>query len=186
MHHEQLQYLIGKHIAHHKDVNPDMTLMNAEEPTSVHFGWGQTIMVFFVMIVINTAIINKLFEFEMPMRLICMISFMGACMYNLSWNYYHIRYHMLHNKHYNEWSAYEKYAFRNHMIHHAQKGKRKGNYAIILLGADSLFGTNNTCIDNTEYCKQDRSTMSESGRRACEMQDKQIPHGYGIEYCKKN
>jgi hypothetical protein len=41
----------------------------------------------------------------------------------------------------------------NHENHHLQKGDKKGNYNVIVLGADEWFETNNKTIDNTEYCK---------------------------------
>jgi len=43
--------------------------------------------------------------------------------------------------------------FKNHSYHHLQKGSKKGNYNVIVLGADEWFGLNNKTIDNTEYCK---------------------------------
>ena len=40
--------------------------------------------------------------------------------------------------------------------HHLQKGDKKGNYNVILLGADEWFGLNNKIVDNVEYCKVNR------------------------------
>lgn len=47
----------------------------------------------------------------------------------------------------------KKQLYMNHVYHHLQKGEKKGNYNIILLGADEWFGYNNKIIDNKEYCK---------------------------------
>jgi hypothetical protein len=41
----------------------------------------------------------------------------------------------------------------NHRNHHLQKGEKKGNYNIILLGADEWFYKHNKYVNNTEYCK---------------------------------
>ena len=43
--------------------------------------------------------------------------------------------------------------YDNHKNHHLQKGQKKGNYNVILLGADEWFGFNNKIIDNIGYCK---------------------------------
>jgi len=45
--------------------------------------------------------------------------------------------------------------FKNILLqnHHLQKGEKKGNYNVIVLGADEWFGYNNKKIDNYEYCK---------------------------------
>jgi hypothetical protein len=41
----------------------------------------------------------------------------------------------------------------NHQKHHLQKGDEKGNYNVIILGADEWFGYNVQKVDNKEYCK---------------------------------
>ena len=47
--------------------------------------------------------------------------------------------------------------FKNHLMHHLQKGDKKGNYNVIFLGADEWFGLNNKIPDNREYCKTHQS-----------------------------
>ena len=50
-------------------------------------------------------------------------------------------------------SFFQKLLYRNHEAHHIQKGEKKGNYNIILLGADEWMNRNVKTIDNIEYCK---------------------------------
>ena len=79
-------------------------------------------------------------------------------------------------------NVYFNWANKNHIYHHLQKGDRKGNYNIILPGADILFGTYNTCIDNTEYCNKD--DLSEYDKKLCKLQKENIVPISGIKYCK--
>jgi hypothetical protein len=46
-----------------------------------------------------------------------------------------------------------KLFYRNHEYHHLQKGNKKGNYNVIVMGADEWFGTNVIKINNNKYCK---------------------------------
>ncbi len=43
--------------------------------------------------------------------------------------------------------------YLNHVKHHLQKGDMKGNYNVVMIGADEWLGTNVKVIDNREYCK---------------------------------
>jgi len=43
--------------------------------------------------------------------------------------------------------------FTNHANHHIQKGEKKGNFNVIIMGADEWFNSNNKNPDNSEYCK---------------------------------
>ena len=43
--------------------------------------------------------------------------------------------------------------YDNHKKHHLQKGSKKGNYNVIILGADEWFNTNVYKVDNKEYCE---------------------------------
>ena len=38
-------------------------------------------------------------------------------------------------------------------MHHIQKGKKKGNFNIIFLGADEWFNDNRKSVNNENYCK---------------------------------
>lgn len=47
-----------------------------------------------------------------------------------------------------------KWLWKNHAIHHLQKGDKK-NFNIVIPGMDHLLGTYQyLCYDNTEYCKE--------------------------------
>ena len=49
---------------------------------------------------------------------------------------------------------YLKWMYKNHTIHHLQKGKKKGNFNIIFPGSDVIMGDYRTFVDNSEYCSQ--------------------------------
>ena len=49
------------------------------------------------------------------------------------------------------WISYLLY--NNHKMHHIQKGKKKGNFNIIFLGADEWFNDNRKSVNNENYCK---------------------------------
>ena len=58
----------------------------------------------------------------------------------------------------------------NHAIHHLQKGE-KGNFNIILPGADFIFNTyKGKCYDNSNYCKDsndERICGNDKKKRMC-------------------
>jgi hypothetical protein len=182
MHHPKLQ-TISDHIQHHKDVNLNMTLVQDYNEDGMYFNSLSTIILIMIGFVMYYVIINKLFKYRLHNKYIGLITVIMGLLYKIIWNHLHYRFHMLHNKPYNKWNWYEKLSFKNHYMHHLQKGKRKGNYCILLLGADILFGTNNKCIDNYDYCRNMKSQLSKSEKELCNKQalNKKLP--YNLQFC---
>ena len=57
--------------------------------------------------------------------------------------------------------------WRNHALHHMQKGNTKGNYNIIVPGFDFLMGTHTDRVyDNAVYCKDadDKRCLERNGK----------------------
>ena len=183
MHHPKLQ-TISNHIRHHKDVNLDMTLIPDYDEEGMYFNSLSTIILIIIGFIMYYVIIKKMFKYIITNKYIGLIALIIGLLYKILWNYLHYKFHMLNNKSYNKWNWYEKIAFKNHYMHHLQKGKRKGNYCIILLGADILFGTNNQCINNNEYCRNMKSHLSKNEKELCKKQllKKKLP--YNLQFCE--
>jgi hypothetical protein len=47
--------------------------------------------------------------------------------------------------------------YNNHLNHHLQKGDKKGNYNVIVLGADEWFNKYNITYDNYLYCLEEKN-----------------------------
>ena len=146
------------HLDHHKHVNIDMTLSDRTQTTEIYFPWGMTLVLILILFL-------TLFKIVPAPALVAVIV---VGIHNLLWNNWHTRFH-----------AYEKevtfdqglpkmdrfptgiiynYLWKYHAIHHSQKGE-KTNFNIIFPLFDHLFGTigDESCIDNSEYCKQNLS-----------------------------
>lgn len=160
------------HWEHHRSVRSDMSL-DLESKTNVHAGLFFHYNVAFMFTIILGVLLSiqfKVFKLEMKPRNVILLSFFITMSYSFLWNCTHAR---LHNEHDIIISGYDGVTNRyqdvvvnfipkvwfdwmmvNHSMHHAVKGKSKGNYNIILPGFDHLMGTyHSNCFDNTEFCK---------------------------------
>ncbi len=148
------------HINHHINTNKDMSLLEKND-SALFMGWNLTIP--FTISVVLCIYISFLISNVNPNKHIIKIIFFSILfiiLWQLIWNIFHPNMHKhLHN--YNngpyiqniQLPYLKKKLYNNHSIHHLQKGKRKGNYNVILFGADEWLNTNNKDIDNSEYCK---------------------------------
>ena len=174
---------ITNHIRHHDDVNYDMTLSKKRQNEDLYFDLISTIILFALIYVIYYIIIKSVFGYNKSYIFIIILSAFVALLYKVAWDHLHYRFHMFHKIPYNTWNKYEKITFHNHAYHHLQKGIKKGNYCIIFLGADHLFKSFNTCIDNREFCKKNYHKVSKNIKTLCdyEKQKKQLPNE--IKFC---
>jgi hypothetical protein len=136
------------HKNHHTSVNTDMTLKNEpKDPREIYFSWF-TILYGPLLILPFTYILNKSLDLNLSFKFQIGTVFLFGLIFGLIWNGLHAR---MHKKNPNTDMAIgppglhiqSNLLYNNHEIHHAIKGEDKGNYNVIYLGADELFGTNN-------------------------------------------
>lgn len=158
------------HLQHHKEVEPDMSLKRVEHEDTLFMAWrvflfieSMFLLCVFLAKTISNAVIDN--------RLIFGLSFVITFLYQYLWNKTHVNMHR-YAADFSIWMGpYDEKIFdlnwmtallyQNHENHHMQKGEQKGNYNIIVLGADEWFGTNVKEVDNREYC------VSHSSEKIC-------------------
>jgi hypothetical protein len=158
--------LCENHINHHKEVKLDMKLSGAEIEGSngLFMKWDVVIYEIIILSIILIPINHFVFKFKIVN--VFMVIVIASLFWCYLWNKTHPQMHESLEKIYiNEGPIEHKTNFQkvtnmlldNHKNHHLQKGKKKGNYNIILLGADEWLNKNVTEVDNTEYCKTHKS-----------------------------
>jgi len=151
------------HIEHHKDVNKDLSIDEVSHEEGMFMGWEVTLYLFFFVSIIM--IISKyLSNMKISNKTLIIISIIISILWCYLWNKVHIAMHQLENNYSIYKGAFDEnfldlnfimnILLSNHGKHHSQKGEKKGNYNIILLGADEWLYNNNKVINNTEYCKK--------------------------------
>lgn len=148
------------HIEHHLEVNPNMTLSEVKHKTSLFMSWRvclQVAIITFAGMVITKAISGIKYSYLTLAIASCGFSLVWAYL----WNKVHPLMHDFQGKYGIAEGPYEnkldfnlvnQLFYRNHQFHHIQKGIKKGNYNVIVFGADEWLGTNVKVIDNKEYC----------------------------------
>lgn len=158
------QYFLtcDKHIQHHLEVEPDMTLNNIKYKESLFMGWDVYIPIYIAMLI--CLIITKFISnYNITYKYLFIICLIITFIWEYIWNKVHIKMHNYDIDYSIFEGPYENILntdilknllLKNHVHHHLQKGDKKGNYNVIVLGADEWFGLNNKKIDNSEYCKK--------------------------------
>lgn len=155
-------YMSASHVQHHKEVNPDMTMDNVSDESSLYFDWSVyfrfSVMLFF-LILLSRYISN----YDISIKYIVLITLTLTFIHVYLWNKIHKSMHDVdinfsiydgpYDNNLFDLTFVKNLLYENHRIHHLKKGDTKGNYNIIFLGADEWFGSNNKTADNTEYCK---------------------------------
>jgi len=153
------------HIMHHLETHHNMVITESKDYTSVFMSWK----VFIINSIVITVIlfgISKILSVQLSKKYIVGIAIIISFMWCYLWNKLHPQMHTIDKQQYLysiEKGPHDNYKFnvnkfnklllRNHTLHHKQKGEKKGNYNVILLGADEWFNTNNKDVDNTDFCK---------------------------------
>tara|TARA_B110000977_G_scaffold84695_1_gene113100 strand:- start:12270 stop:12857 length:588 start_codon:yes stop_codon:yes gene_type:complete len=164
------------HLGHHKQVQMDMKLESNKLEKSLFFGYDTLLEIFFILLVVG--MVNKHVLKMGNKSYICYI-FAMTCMYSVLWNNMHVDMHGVkgtidyksgipNSSGLLSRGPVYRYLWKYHAIHHLQKGDTKGNYNIILPGADFLFGTyTGFCYDNIEYCKTNDDKRCYNTRKKC-------------------
>lgn len=158
-----IKYICSLHIQHHNEVQPDMNLINIKDKISLFFNWYLTIFYMFITTIIFLYISKKISTFQISFVNIVILSIILSVFYSYLWNKIHRQMHNTDVPFSILEGPYDEGLFNlsfitntllpNHRNHHLQKGEKKGNYNIILLGADEWFYKHNKYVNNTEYCK---------------------------------
>jgi acetyltransferase-like isoleucine patch superfamily enzyme len=159
------------HIEHHLEVNPNMTLSEVKHKCSLFMSWIvclQVSIITFIGMVITKFISGVSYSY----KILVFSSICFSIIWAYLWNKIHPLMHKFGGKYKINEGPYEnkldfsfinKLFYRNHQYHHIQKGIKKGNYNVIVFGADEWLGTNVRVIDNKEYC----SNPQVSGEAIC-------------------
>jgi hypothetical protein len=158
----QYYWTCTKHIQHHFEVEPDMSLNENKYKESLFMGWDIFIYLFSALFVCG--LLSKILsKSDITYTFLFIFCIILTFIWQYLWNKVHIRMHNDDIEYSIKEGPYDENLFnldifkdillQNHKYHHLQKGEKKGNFNIILLGADEWFGYNNKKIDNTEYCQ---------------------------------
>ncbi len=172
------RFIFGdNHIVHHNQVNSDMTLKEGEEHVGLYFGVFETLAVSVLFMVVQR-IIMYIIKFDCKITYSFGISLAVGLFYKFLWDFLHYSFHDLTDDlEINKLNPYFYWWFKNHAYHHLVKGEAKGNYNIIVPGADFLFGTYRSCVTNKEYCKKNPNEI-------CDMEKKVKLLKHGFSFCE--
>ena len=159
-----------KHMQHHLEVKPNMELLGNKNKSSLFMGWNLFIYLcgaFLICLLLAKYISN----YKITYTNIFIIGIITTFLWEYLWNKVHIKMHNYKIDYSLKEGPYDEGLFDlsyvkdllliNHKNHHLQKGEKKGNYNVILLGADEWFNLNNKKIDNSEYCNLEQNKNQE-------------------------
>jgi len=133
-----------RHMFHHTVTNEDMKLQKIESKYEVILSW-QTVIMFGTVCFVVTSLVCP----QIPMWVHASVTATLSILWGYSWNTLHT------DLHFEKMDvgimdgpgilpiAYPRIFYTNHILHHNVKGKSKGNFNIIFIGADHLLGTYN-------------------------------------------
>jgi hypothetical protein len=155
-----IEQTCDNHIQHHKEVKPNMYLNSVKLKESLFMGWNVFLYIF-IFSFASLCISKIISQNKLPYIHVFIYSICLTLLWSYIWNKVHPLMHKYEGSYNIKEGPYEstlnfnsinKLFYRNHEYHHLQKGNKKGNYNIIVFGADEWLGTNVQIIDNKEYC----------------------------------
>ena len=162
---QQYNQTCSTHIQHHLEVEPDMKLNGVKNKSALFMGWNIFIALFTIFLA-GVALSNYISNYDASFKYLAILTAGIALGWEYIWNKVHAKMHNYEGEYSIQEGPYENKLdttflknmfFKNHEMHHLQKGDKKGNYNVIFLGADEWFGLNNKIPDNREYCKTHQS-----------------------------
>lgn len=161
-----INILCDHHTEHHLEVNPNMTLSKVKYKSSLFIDWEASSQIF-IIIIIGMIITNAISGVKYSYKFLAIASFCVTILWAYIWNKIHPQMHKFKGSYSLNEGPYEekinfniinKIFYKNHQTHHIQKGRKKGNYNVIIFGADEWLGTNVKVIDNKEYCSNPQAS----------------------------
>jgi hypothetical protein len=139
------------HITHHINVNSntDFSLKN-NNSKGICFGIDLSIILFIILFIVSYILFHKLVSIYIILITCLLYIIYNKTMWNLVHSYIH---HVdvkdvcsdtilnIPKKYINENNMYINWIIKNHQAHHYYKDKEKGNYNILIPGADYILGT---------------------------------------------
>lgn len=157
-----LDQINKSHIEHHIEVLPNMKLTKVKNERSLFMGWYVTAMGLPLLCIV-AYIATKITNYNISKKNIFIICLISLLLWQYVWNKIHPLMHRYMNEYSIKKGPYDNGYFNlnyinyllydNHKKHHLQKGSKKGNYNVIILGADEWFNSNVYKVDNKKYCK---------------------------------
>jgi hypothetical protein len=181
-----INYPLSYHIKHHLDVKYNMELNKnyVNNLDGLYFIWSSVVLLSIFAYLIYYVIIKVLFKYDIENKYILLLAISVLLLYRLIWNYIHPKMHQLSKEKIEDMNFIEKFLFKNHAYHHLQKGDKKGNYNIVVVGADHLFNDYNKCIDNKEYCKKNYNKLNKDSQELCDLERNNKKLKHGLKFCK--
>lgn len=149
------------HKTHHLEVEPDMSLSENKNKNSLFMGWN-VYPIIIICIFISGALSKWISNYPISYIVLFLISILVSFIWSYIWNKVHVKMHQSEIEYSIKKGPYDENLFtldpvkdlllENHQKHHLQKGENKGNYNVIVLGADEWFGYNVKKVNNEEYC----------------------------------
>ena len=137
------------HKAHHEQVQPDMRLAGDVRVNGLSFDWSTTAFLAAAMFGATYCAAAAL-RLRIPLFPQLLAAAAAALAHMFVWNNVHPNMHRHATVIPISWGlpnvgaalAEDSLMYRNHEAHHLVKGAAKGNYNVIFLGTDEVFGTN--------------------------------------------
>ena len=154
------------HITHHVNVNSDMSVVDEKDDpqndAKFRMGWNIYIPLT-ISVSIGFLFSRYISKYKISFLNIVILSSIISFIWEYIWNKTHTEMHKFEQTYSIKKGPYDngffnteilmKLLYKNHVMHHAQKGDKKGNFDVIFLGADEWLNSNNKTVDNTEFCK---------------------------------
>jgi len=154
------------HMEHHIHTYSDMTVTETrEDPTNdvkLRMSWDIFIPIIIALVIFGyIAKYITRYNIEFIPLLIGVV--LAAFTWSYIWNKTHAAMHELdydysltkgpHDNGLLNIDFIYKAIYHNHEAHHFYKGEKKGNFNVVVFGADEWLGSNNKSVDHTEYCR---------------------------------
>jgi hypothetical protein len=137
-----------EHKNHHLSVKGDMTLRETSHDEELIFGLKTTSVFTVIIFIMSGFVVYSLDIKGVTVYTHAIVSVIATLLVSMIWNSIHTK---MHKKEVDvpfipkidtPESVYQVY-LKNHDLHHRIKGEDKGNFNVVVLGADEIFKTNN-------------------------------------------
>lgn len=137
------------HHAHHIYTKDDMTLSHIDDENELLFCWKTLAIIALISPFILISVV-RILRLRIPIKVQIITMILFTLVFGIVWNGSHPQTHSVQNismpiTEGPVWKSmpYPNIIETNHEMHHRIKGKDKGNFNVVFLGADELFNSNN-------------------------------------------
>ena len=146
-----IKKICEEHLSHHLSVKDDMSLTEDNGVKGLTFTIKRILPLALILFIIISSLIYVL-KIDISIYTNLTICILSVISFIIIWNTIHTKMHHKTvnlpltpyiNNEYIPDALYNPF-LKNHDLHHQVKGKNKGNFNVVVLGADELFNTRNT------------------------------------------